>query len=273
MARSRVLWLSLLLPAFGAGPLHAQPTDPDLREEALRALKKAATFYRGKVASHGGYVYYYSAGPQAALGRGEGDRRHDLRAAARERRPSAWPTSRPTPRRATSSTSTPPAKRPRPWSTGSCSPAAGRRSSTSAPAKRMGKYRNGKGGSWNVSSLDDGQTQAALQMLIRADRALDFKHAEIHEAAAVRARRPAQGAVPQRGLPAGVDRPRGAEARGQGQVPGLRLEDRGPGQELLGLLHPQRQPGGDRRRHAHRRAPGLQGREVQGRAARSSATS
>jgi PelA/Pel-15E family pectate lyase len=50
-------------------------------------------------------------------------------------------------------------------------------------AKRVGKYRNGKGGGWNVSSLDDGQTQAALEMLMRADRALNFKHEAIHEAA------------------------------------------------------------------------------------------
>jgi PelA/Pel-15E family pectate lyase len=51
------------------------------------------------------------------------------------------------------------------------------------PAKRVGKYRNGKGGNWNASSLDDDQTQAALSMLIRADQALGSKHAAIHEAA------------------------------------------------------------------------------------------
>jgi len=49
-------------------------------------------------------------------------------------------------------------------------------------AKRMGKYRNGQGGRWNVSSLDDDQTQAALKMLMRADQALHFKHPAIHEA-------------------------------------------------------------------------------------------
>jgi hypothetical protein len=48
----------------------------------------------------------------------------------------------------------------------------------------LGKYRLGRpAGGWNVSSLDDGQTQAALQMLIRADRALAFKHAGVHDAA------------------------------------------------------------------------------------------
>ena len=183
MARSRILALILLLHgAFAEGPLPAQQTDPALRDDALRALKKAATFYRGKVASHGGYVYYYSVDLDGGGARGK---RPPTRSSCsrRGRRPSAWPTSRPTPRRATASTSMPPAKRPRPWSTASWSPAAGRRPSTSGRPKRLGKYRNGKGGSWNVSSLDDGQTQAALQMLVRADQALDFKHAGIHEAA------------------------------------------------------------------------------------------
>jgi len=50
-------------------------------------------------------------------------------------------------------------------------------------ANRLGKYRNGKGGNWNVSSLDDGQTQAALVTLMRTDRALGFNDKAIHEAA------------------------------------------------------------------------------------------
>lgn len=51
---------------------------------------------------------------------------------------------------------------------------------------RMGRYRRGEGtgrvGSWNVSSLDDGQTQAALQFLMRTDKVLGFQHEGIHEA-------------------------------------------------------------------------------------------
>ena len=263
----------ILLRAVDPGRSQGQEADSKLRDEALRTLKKAATFYRDKVASHGGYVYYYSARPQGALGRGQGVRRHDLRAAARERPPSAWPTSRPTPRRATSSTSTPPAKPPRPWSTGNCSPAAGRRSSTSAPAKRHGQVPQRQG--------------RQLERLLARRRPDPGGPADAHprrpgaglqarrdpRGRPVRARRPAQGAVPQRGLPAGVDRARGGEAGRQGQVPGLRLEDRRQGQELLGLLHPQRQPGGDRRRHADRRAPGLQGRRSTRPRWRSSATS
>lgn len=49
-------------------------------------------------------------------------------------------------------------------------------------------YRNGKGkpkGGRNYSSLDDGQTQSAIQLLIRVDQAHQFKHEAIHEAATV----------------------------------------------------------------------------------------
>src|SRR5688500_13547127 len=47
MPRSSVLWLSLLLPnALGGGPLRAEQTDSILRDEALRTLKKAASYYR-----------------------------------------------------------------------------------------------------------------------------------------------------------------------------------------------------------------------------------
>src|SRR5262245_59397724 len=51
------------------------------------------------------------------------------------------------------------------------------------PAKRLGKYRNGKGGNWNASSLDDNQTQSALRLLMRTDKATASKDEKIHEAA------------------------------------------------------------------------------------------
>ena len=82
-----------------------------------------------------------------------------------------------------------------------------------APAKRIGKYRNGKGGNWNVSSLDDGQTQAALQLLIRADQALGLQARRDPRGRRLRARRPAQGPVPQRGFPQVWTAPVEREAR------------------------------------------------------------
>jgi PelA/Pel-15E family pectate lyase len=44
-------------------------------------------------------------------------------------------------------------------------------------------YRNGRGRGKNNSSLDDGQTQSAIQLLVAVDRALNFRNLEIHEAA------------------------------------------------------------------------------------------
>ena len=44
---------------------------PDLRDEASRALKRAASFYREEVASHGGYVYYYSVDLRQRWGEGK----------------------------------------------------------------------------------------------------------------------------------------------------------------------------------------------------------
>lgn len=185
MARSRVLCLSLLLTcAFDAAPLRAQQTGSDLRQEALRTLRKAASFYRDKVSSHGGYVYYYSV---------------DLKERWGEGKPSVdtifvQPPGTPTVGMAYLKAHA---------ATGDRFYLDAARETAEAlvygqlqsggwaqvihfarPARgKLGKYRNGKGGGWNVSSLDDGQTQAALQMLVRADRALNFQHGDIHDAA------------------------------------------------------------------------------------------
>jgi PelA/Pel-15E family pectate lyase len=188
----------LLAVLVFASPLRAEEPKADLRADATKALKTAATFYRTKVASRGGYVYYYT--PDLKQRWGEGVANEDtifvqppgtptvgmayLKAfeatgekfyadAARETAEAlvygqlesgGWTQTIIRP-------GEPPAGSPEP------PPAFGK-------ANRVGKYRNGKGGNWNVSSLDDGQTQAALVMLMRADRAIDFKHKEIHEAVA-----------------------------------------------------------------------------------------
>lgn len=183
MAPSRILWLPFLLPCvFGSSLLHAQPHQADLREEAIRTLKQAGTYYRNRVASHGGYVYYYGVDLKERWGEGQasadtifvqppgtptvgmaflqahaatGDRFH-LDAAREAAEALVY---------------------------GQLESGGWTQVIHFGPAKRVGKYRNGKGGNWNVSSLDDGQTQAALQLLLRADEALQFKHASIHEAA------------------------------------------------------------------------------------------
>src|SRR5688572_6773705 len=62
--------------AFGLGLLgtsaEAGPGRKDLKADAIEALKKAATFYRTKVATQGGYAYYYSEDLQKRWGEGVG---------------------------------------------------------------------------------------------------------------------------------------------------------------------------------------------------------
>ena len=53
------------------------------------------------------------------------------------------------------------------------------------PAGDPADYRNGKGRGRNFSSLDDGQTSAAMRFLLRCDRAHRGEHAAIAEAARV----------------------------------------------------------------------------------------
>ncbi|MEL6108500.1 MAG: pectate lyase [Planctomycetota bacterium] len=48
--------------------------------------------------------------------------------------------------------------------------------------ERVADYRNGKGRGKNNSSLDDGQTQSAICLLVRADKATEFKDRQIHDA-------------------------------------------------------------------------------------------
>src|SRR5262245_14213284 len=185
MARSGVVWLSLILPAaLAADPLPAQQTGPDLREEALRTLKKAASFYRGQVASHGGYVYYYSLDLKQRWGEGEAS------ADTIFVQPPGTPTVGMAYLKAHAATGDKfylDAAREAAEALvyGQLQSGGWAQVTHFAPPARgrLGKYRNGKGGGWNVTSLDDGQTQAALKMLIHADRALNFKHAEIHDAA------------------------------------------------------------------------------------------
>ncbi len=161
--------------------LHAQSTATDLRANALLALKQAAKFYRDKVASHGGYVYYYSIDLKERWGEGRAN------ADTLFVQPPGTPTVGMAYLSAYEATgdklyldaATAAAEA---LVYGQLQSGGWTQTIHFGPAKRVGKYRNGKGGSWNASSLDDGQTPAALQMLIRADRVLGFKHAAIHEA-------------------------------------------------------------------------------------------
>jgi PelA/Pel-15E family pectate lyase len=172
--RFALLALTLCTPLRAAEPA-------DLRGEAKQALKKAASYYRGTVASHGGYVYYYSLDLKECWG--EGRASPDILFVE----PPGTPTVGMAYLKAHEATGDKfylDAAR----EAGECllygqlQSGGWTQTIHFAPAKRVGKYRNGKGGSWNASSLDDNQTQSALRFLMRLDRALGFKDAKVHEA-------------------------------------------------------------------------------------------
>jgi len=159
--------------------------DDPTRDAALAATKKAATYFRTKVARHGGYVYHYSpdltrrlgegvAGPEeiwvqppgtptvglAYLAAYEATKDDFYLDAAREAgealiygqlQSGGW----------TNSIDFDPR------------------------GPRVAQYRSGKGKGRNNSTLDDGITQGAIRFLARFDKALQSKDAAIHDAAQI----------------------------------------------------------------------------------------
>lgn len=169
-----------LIVALGWGGLaDAQ----DLREPAAQGLRKAVTYYRTQVARHGGYVYYTSLDLKDRWGEGK----------ATPDQIWVQPPGTPTVGRAYLAAYG--ATKDKLFLDAAREAAEalvyGQLESGgwtnhidfNPRGGRAGKYRNGKGGSWNTSSLDDGQTPSALRMLILADQALGFQHPKIHDAA------------------------------------------------------------------------------------------
>ncbi|MCI0359664.1 MAG: pectic acid lyase [Planctomycetaceae bacterium] len=176
--------------------------EPELRKDALAAMKKAATYFRSKVARHGGYVYYYSPDLTRRLGEGvagpeeiwvqppgtpsvglaylaafeaTGDQLY-LDAALEAGRALIY---------------------------GQLQSGGWTASIDFDPrGPRVGQYRSGKGRGRNNSTLDDGISQGAIRFLARLDKALDFKNEKVHEAVqvaldALLAAQFANGAFPQ----------------------------------------------------------------------------
>ena len=172
--------IALLL---GAAALSAQ--NPS-REEVLRAMRKAADFYRHKVSTEGGYHYYYTS--DLTYGRsehGEGLTQIEVQREA-------------TPVVALAYLDAFEATGDRTFL--EHARAAGQAlvkgqlcsggwdyTIEFAPAKRKEhQYRYDKNcgeDKKGVTNLDDNTTQAAVRVLMRIDKALGFKDAEIHEAA------------------------------------------------------------------------------------------
>ena len=152
-------------------------------ERVAAAMLRAATFYREQVASHGGYVYHYTVDLTRRWGEGEATRDQ------------IWvqPPGTPTVGMAFLKAYE---------ATGNRYYLDAAREAAEAlvygqlqsggwtncvdfnpRGRRVAQYQNGKGRGKNNSSLDDGQTQSAIQLLVRIDKALGFQHKEIHESA------------------------------------------------------------------------------------------
>jgi PelA/Pel-15E family pectate lyase len=173
----------LLLASLGIASDSAPAVEAPLREQAIAAMKRAATFYRTRAASHGGYVYYYSLDFTQRWGEG--------RATADQIfvQPPGTPAVGLAYLEAFDATAdrfyldaareTAEALVYGQLESGGWTQVI----DFDPRGTKVAQYRNGKGRGRNYSTLDDGITQSALRFLMRADRALGFKHKAIHDAA------------------------------------------------------------------------------------------
>jgi Pectic acid lyase len=180
--RAIVLTLLAVLAA-DVRPVVAQ--DGALRQQAAAAMRKAAEFYRQRVAAHGGYVYHYSLDLSQRWGEG---------IASKDQiwiQPPGTPTVGLAFIRAYEATGDA-------FYLDAATDAAlavaygqlqsgGWTNSVDFDPKspNTAAYRNGKGRGKNNSSLDDGQTQSALRLMIHVDKALAFKNESIHDSATI----------------------------------------------------------------------------------------
>jgi PelA/Pel-15E family pectate lyase len=170
-------WATLLLP------LHAEDASETLTKEVRSGMLRAATYFRTKVARHGGYVYYSSPDGQERLGEG---------VASPDQ---IWVQPPGTPAVGLAYLKAYEATGEKVFLDAAVETAeallygqlksGGWRNSIDfdPKGKLVDQYRNGKGKGKNQSTLDDGSTQTALQFLIQLDRATDFKNAAVHDGA------------------------------------------------------------------------------------------
>ena len=174
-------WL-LLLVLLPATSLPAQ--DAKLQSDVKAAIVKAGHYYATKVAYRGGYVYFYSPDLKQRFGEGP--------ASATE----IWVQPPGTPTvglallegfRATGDEQLRTAATDAALALiyGQLKSGAWTGSIDFNPQTADAAYRNGKGRGKNFSTLDDGTSQGALQLLMQVDKAHEFNHREIHQAAQI----------------------------------------------------------------------------------------
>jgi len=181
MAGRVVVVIAAIWACIGLGPSAAADLSKD---DASAALRKAVEFFRTQVATHGGYLWQYSAD----LTKREGEGKADVL--------TAWvqPPGTPTVGSAylrvfedTGDTYYLEAARETAYALVNGQLASGGwayRIDFSPDRRRKYAYRAAPGnkGGQNVSTLDDDTTQSALRYLMQVDEALSFKDEAIHEA-------------------------------------------------------------------------------------------
>lgn len=175
------------LVLFGAAGADSVEADAILRSDVASAMKRATDYYRTQVATHGGYVYYYSLELQQRWGEGV--------ATADQ----IWVQPPGTPTVGLAYLAAYEATGDRFYLNAATEAAEalvyGQLESGgwtnvidfNPHSKRAGRYLRHpeSGGDRNASTLDDGITQAALRLLVHVDRAHGFERDDIHEAAAI----------------------------------------------------------------------------------------
>jgi PelA/Pel-15E family pectate lyase len=156
-----------------------------LAEQAIETLRKAADYYHGQVAKHGGYVYHYSLDLKQRWGEGE----------ATEDQIWVQPPGTPTVGlafwNAYQTTKDPfylqaATEAAEAIAYGQLESGGWTNSIDFNPkSDRTAEYRNGRGRGKDNSSLDDGQTQSAIQLLVRVDAANDTRNRIVHGASVI----------------------------------------------------------------------------------------
>lgn len=173
------------------------------KAQAMDAMRKAATFFRTKVASHGGYVYSYS--PDFARRWGEGEATGQQIWVQRPGTPAVGMSYL----KAFAATGDAfyldaARKTAQALVYGQLESGGWTNAIDFDPrGSKVALYRNGKGRGRNHSTFDDGITQHALRFLMHTDRALDFKNGEIHQACEIARNAVLAAQFPSGGFPQG----------------------------------------------------------------------
>jgi len=203
----KFIFLVLIASISAACP--AAQTDPALRDQAQRALRRGVDFFRAKVAIEGGYLWQYSEDLSQREGEGVVQSTSRvwvqppgtpavgaayLEAYAATREPDYLQAARETARALVRGQ-----LRSGGWTYHIDFDPAERKKT----AYRIDGTQTGR----NVSTLDDDTTQAALRFLLKADEALSFKDQEIHDCVVYALQSLLDAQFPNGAWPQGYERP------------------------------------------------------------------